>query len=126
MNALKVSVTTPYGMIFDGEADYVALPGAEGEFGVMSGHSDMLALLKTGVIELNHNKSKELVAINWGYAKVQGNQVDILIDRAVLIDKNSSQMSKAMENAKKLLEEASSDKIAFSSVVSKIDSITKG
>ncbi len=126
MNALKVSVTTPYGMIFNGEADYIALPGADGEFGIMAGHSDMLALLKAGVIELNYNKNKELVAINWGYAKVQENQVDILIDKAILINSDSSQMSKAMESAKKLLEEASSDKIAFSSVVSKIDSMTKG
>lgn len=126
MNTLKVSITTPYGMIFDGEADYVALPGAEGEFGVISGHSSMLALLKTGIIELNHDADRNLVAINWGYAKVESDRVDILIDGAVLINNKTSKMSQAIEDAKRLLEEASNDKVAFSSVVSKIDSIAKG
>lgn len=126
MNTLKVSITTPYGMIFDGEADYVALPGAEGEFGVISGHSSMLALLKTGIIELNRDADRNLVAINWGYAKVESDRVDILIDGAVLINNKTSKMSQAIEDAKRLLEEASNDKVAFSSVVSKIDSIAKG
>lgn len=126
MNTLKVSITTPYGMIFDGEVDYVALPGAEGEFGVISGHSSMLALLKTGIIELNHDADRNLVAINWGYAKVESDRVDILIDGAVLINNKTSKMSQAIEDAKRLLEEASNDKVAFSSVVSKIDSIAKG
>ena len=126
MNALQVSVITPYGKIFDGEADLVSLPGSEGEFGVLLGHSNMLSLLKAGVVEITIGSKKELIAINWGYARVQENQLDILIDDAVLINNSSEQMSASIEKAKKLLQEASNDKIAISSVVSRIDNTIKG
>lgn len=128
MNVLRVSITTPYGNIFDGDVDYVSLPGTEGEFGVLSGHSDVLTMLKAGVIEIKHKgqDNSELIAINWGYAKVQAGMVDILIDSAVVVDKSSSHIAKVLQDAKKLLEDASNDKVALSSVFSKIDFAAKG
>lgn len=70
MEKLVASIVTPYGEIFSGEVDSVTLPGVEGEFGVLYGHVNLLSLLKAGVIELDHNGQKELVAIDWGYAEI--------------------------------------------------------
>lgn len=128
MEELIVNIVTPYGEIFSGEVKSVTLPGVEGEFGVLKGHSDMLSLLKTGVIEIERiNNEKDLVAINWGYAEVRSSQVDILADGAVAIGgKNENEISNAISNAKKLLEDATSDKVAISSVVSKIEISAKG
>ncbi|PAF49897.1 F0F1 ATP synthase subunit epsilon [Helicobacter sp. 12S02232-10] len=128
MEELIVNIVTPYGEIFSGEVKSVTLPGVEGEFGVLKGHSDMLSLLKTGVIEIERiNNEKDLVAINWGYAEVRFSQVDILADGAVAIGgKNENEISNAISNAKKLLEDATSDKVAISSVVSKIEISAKG
>lgn len=126
MSALMVSIVTPYGKIFDGSVTSITLPGVEGEFGVIEGHSDLLSLLKTGVIEIIRGEQRDLVAINWGYAKVQSQQVDVLVDGAVLISEHKGDIAMAIEKAKKLLEDSSNDKIAISGVVSKIDSMVKG
>ncbi|RDU74664.1 F0F1 ATP synthase subunit epsilon [Helicobacter anseris] len=126
MSALMVSIVTPYGKIFDGSVTSITLPGVEGEFGVIEGHSDLLSLLKTGVIEIIRGEQRDLVAINWGYAKVQSQQVDVLVDGAVLISEHKGDIAMAIENAKKLLEDSSNDKIAISGVVSKIDNMVKG
>lgn len=127
MDDLMVNIVTPYGQIFSGEVRSITLPGAEGEFGVLKGHSSMFSLLKSGVIEIDKNGQKDLVAISWGYAEVRSSQVDILADGAVVINgKDESEISNAISSAKRLLEEATSDKIAISSVVSRIESSAKG
>ncbi|RAX54080.1 F0F1 ATP synthase subunit epsilon [Helicobacter sp. 16-1353] len=126
-NNIKLSIVTPYGMIFDGEVKAVNLPGEEGEFGVLPGHCDFLSLLKAGVIDIDmKDGKKELIAINWGYAKVNTTNVDILANGAVAITGNSdSEISKAIDNAKSLLEDAASDKVLLSSVLHKIETNAK-
>ncbi|PAF53466.1 F0F1 ATP synthase subunit epsilon [Helicobacter sp. 13S00482-2] len=128
MEELLVNIITPYGEIFSGNVSSITLPGSEGEFGVLAGHSEMLSLLKTGVIEIERiDKSRDLVAINWGYAEVKSTKVDILADGAVAIGgKNEDEISNAISSAKKLLEDATSDRIAISSVVSRIENSAKG
>lgn len=124
---IQLSIVTPYGTIFDGEVRSVSLPGAEGEFGVLPGHCDFLSLLKAGVIDIDmSNGKKELIAINWGYAKVNMANIDVLANGAVAITGNSdSEISQAIDKAKALLEDATSDKMALSSVVSKIETNAK-
>lgn len=127
MENLNLSIVTPYGTIFNGSAKSVNLPGIEGEFGVLAGHCDFLSLLKAGVIEIEHdNNKKELIAINWGYAKVNASNVDILANGAVAIAGSSDgEISAALNNAKILLEEAAKDKVALSAVITKIESNAK-
>ena len=124
--SLKVDIITPYGRIFNDSVDALSLPGVDGEFGVLEGHSELLAMLKAGVIEIIRKNQRELIAINWGYAKVQSEQVAVLVDGAVLISGSQSQIAQAIESSKKLLEEATSDRIAISSVVARIENATKG
>ncbi|GAA7088993.1 ATP synthase F1 subunit epsilon [Helicobacter pylori] len=122
MALLKISVVVPEGEVYTGEVKSVVLPGVEGEFGVLYGHSNMITLLQAGVIEIETENQKEHIAINWGYAEVTKERVDILADGAVFIKKESDR-DDAISRAKKLLEDASSDRLAVSSVLAKIESL---
>ncbi|MCE3037850.1 ATP synthase F1 subunit epsilon [Helicobacter anatolicus] len=124
--ALMVNVIAPYGKIFSDTVESITLPGSEGEFGVLDGHSDLLSCLKVGVIEINRKSQRSLIAINWGYAKIQAHQVDVLVDSAVLVGDTTGDIAEAITKAHKLLEGASNDRLIFSSVVSKLDSAVKG
>ncbi|MFP6205020.1 ATP synthase F1 subunit epsilon [Helicobacter pylori] len=123
MALLKISVVVPEGEVYTGEVKSVVLPGVEGEFGVLYGHSNMITLLQAGVIEIETESQKEHIAINWGYAEVTKERVDILADGAVFIKKESDDRDDAISKAKKLLEDASSDRLAVSSVLAKIESL---
>ncbi|GAA7133553.1 ATP synthase F1 subunit epsilon [Helicobacter pylori] len=123
MALLKISVVVPEGEVYTGEVKSVVLPGVEGEFGVLYGHSNMITLLQAGVIEIEKENQKEHIAINWGYAEVTKERVDILADGAVFIKKESDDRDDAISRAKKLLEDASSDRLAVSSVLAKIESL---
>ncbi|GAA7744980.1 ATP synthase F1 subunit epsilon [Helicobacter pylori] len=123
MALLKISVVVPEGEVYTGEVKSVVLPGVEGEFGVLYGHSNMITLLQAGVIEIETENQQEHIAINWGYAEVTKERVDILADGAVFIKKGSDGRDDAISRAKKLLEDASSDRLAVSSVLAKIESL---
>lgn len=123
MALLKISVVVPEGEVYIGEVKSVVLPGVEGEFGVLYGHSNMITLLQAGVIEIETENQQEHIAINWGYAEVTKERVDILADGAVFIKKGSDGRDDAISRAKKLLEDASSDRLAVSSVLAKIESL---
>ncbi|GAA9672824.1 ATP synthase F1 subunit epsilon [Helicobacter pylori] len=123
MALLKISVVVPEGEVYAGEVKSVVLPGVEGEFGVLYGHSNMITLLHAGVVEIETENQQEHIAINWGYAEVTNERVDILADGAVFIKKESDDRDDAISRAKKLLEDASSDRLAVSSVLAKIESL---
>lgn len=126
MKKLAVSIVTPYGEIFSGDVDSITMPGVDGEFGVLYGHSNLLSLLKAGVIEIFQGQSRELVAIDWGYAEVTSSKVDVIANGAVAIGgQNETGVSEAIASAKELLESASNDKVAIYSVVSRIEHVAK-
>lgn len=127
MSKLHLSIVTPQGKIFDGDVNSVTLPGAEGEFGVLPNHADTVSLLGVGAIDIQlDDGNRELVAINWGYCRVDEKGVDVLAEGAVAIAGSSeSQIAQSISDAKELLESASDNNVMLSSVVSKIETAGK-
>lgn len=127
METLKLDIVTPVGKIFSNNIKSVTLPGVEGEFGVLPGHIGIVTTLNPGVIEIEKiDGKKEIVAINWGYAKVDEKSVDILAEGAVDINGDSeSEIAKAIANAKQLLEDSTDNNVAVSMVVSRIENVAK-
>lgn len=121
MQDFQLDIVTPYGEIFNGKVSSVYLPGKEGEFGVLYGHCDMLVLLQTGVIDIRYETGHDLVAINWGYVSISNNKVSVLADGAVCVRGGDSKVSKALEQAKKLLEDASSDTSIIAGALRKLE-----
>jgi len=126
MELLKLEIVTPDGVIFDGDVKEVNLPGAEGEFGVLAGHATLVSLLETGVIMYIRADGKEVaVAINSGYVKVDEEKTTCIVDGAVAISGDDSDLAKALEAAKELLKSTESSNSAIASAVAKVEQIGK-
>ena len=127
METLKLDIVTPEGKIFSNDVKSVTLPGSEGEFGVLPGHISIVTTLNSGVIEIEKKDGKrEIVAINWGYAKVDETSVDVLAEGAVDINGDSdSEIAQAIANAKKLLEDSTDNQVAVSMFVSRFENSAK-
>ncbi|NOR56299.1 MAG: F0F1 ATP synthase subunit epsilon [Sulfurovum sp.] len=126
MELLKLEIVTPNGVIFDGEVKQVNLPGSEGEFGVLAGHAALVSLLDTGVIVINKEDGSEVaVAINSGYVKVEEEKTTCIVDGAVALSGDDSDLAKALESAKELLKKTESSAAAIASAISKVDQIGK-
>jgi F-type H+-transporting ATPase subunit epsilon len=58
--------------------DEVEIPGAEGYFGVLPGHTPVLALLGAGELWYRQGTEKHYLSMAFGFAEVQPDQVTIL------------------------------------------------
>ena len=125
MDTIKLSIVTPTGSIFNGDVKTVTLPGKEGEFGVLPGHSSLVSTLSVGVIVIEKIDSTEAVAINWGHVKVDEKSVDVLVDGAIaLTGGKDSEISKNLEAAKELVNSVKDSKVSMAAVEAKINSFT--
>src|SRR5262249_53057382 len=80
---LAVSVVTPVGRLLAHAADEVVAPGADGEFGVLTGHVPFLAALRPGVLLVRDDKERKILAVGSGYLQVDaGGRTQILVERA--------------------------------------------
>ena len=127
MDKLHLEIVTPQGQIFNDDVSSVVLPGSEGEFGVLPNHASLISLLKAGIIDIEHkNRKHDVVAINWGYAKIDEGKVVILADGAVYVSGNSeSELANSLEAARNLIESMSSDTNAFAATISKMENVVR-
>ena len=66
--------------------DEVEIPGADGYFGVLPGHTPLLALLSAGELWYRQGQEKHYLAIAFGFAEVLPDRVTILAQVAERAD----------------------------------------
>jgi F-type H+-transporting ATPase subunit epsilon len=64
------------------QVDEVEIPGSDGYFGVLPGHTQLLALLGAGELWYRQGQEKHYLLIAFGFAEVQPDQVNILAEVA--------------------------------------------
>ncbi|MPY87387.1 MAG: F0F1 ATP synthase subunit epsilon [Luteitalea sp.] len=95
---LTLSIVMPEREIVHETVDEIELPGAEGYFGVLPGHTPLLATLKIGELWYRKGQEKFYVAIANGFAEVLPDRVTVLAElaeRAADIDMTRAQAAKA-------------------------------
>src|SRR5450759_1184077 len=66
--------------------DEVEIPGFDGYFGVLPGHTPLLAVLQVGELWYRQGQEKHYVSISFGFAEVQPDRVTILAQIAEKAD----------------------------------------
>jgi len=96
-----VSLVTPEGAAFEGEAEMLIVPGAAGEIGVLARHAPLVATLKAGStrVHVTQGDVKEF-ATGPGFFKVELDRAIALVDDAADVEQIDR------ERAQKQLEEA--------------------
>jgi F-type H+-transporting ATPase subunit epsilon len=75
---LTLELVTPDHAIAHEEVDEVVLPGALGEFGVLPGHTPMLAALDVGQLWYRRGEEKTFVSVARGVAEVLPDRVIVI------------------------------------------------
>ena len=81
-----ISLVTPEGPAFEGEAEMVVVPGAAGDIGVLARHAPLIATLRAGSTRVYINRDGEMreYATGPGFFQVQQDRAIALVDDAVL------------------------------------------
>jgi F-type H+-transporting ATPase subunit epsilon len=104
-NTIHVDVVSAESSIFDGEAEFVVLPGESGELGIFPQHTPLITRVRPGSvrIKLAGENREELVFVAGGILEVQPNRVTVLADTAI----RGADLDEAKaEEAKRQAEEA--------------------
>ena len=80
-----VSVVTPEGPAFEGEAEMLIVPGQDGEIGVLARHAPLIATLKAGSTRVHLERDVDVreFATGPGFFKVEQDRAIALVDDAV-------------------------------------------
>lgn len=84
-NTIHVSVVSAEEEIFDGEAEFVALPGETGELGIYPLHTPLITRIRPGAVRIKvaGQSEEELVFVAGGLLEVQPNEVTVLAETAI-------------------------------------------
>ena len=102
----SVSLVTPDGAAFEGEAEMIVVPGAAGEIGVLARHAPLIATLKAGSTRV-HVSSSEIIeyATGPGFFQVLQDRAIALVDGAVKADEiDDAKARELLESSQKELE----------------------
>ena len=83
---LTLEIVTPDRSVVADKVDEVEIPGAEGYFGVLPGHTPLLATLKVGELWYRKGAEKFYLSIAFGFAEVLPDRVTILAELAERAD----------------------------------------
>ena len=100
----SVSVVTPEGPAYEGDAQMLIVPGAAGEIGVLARHAPLIATLKAGKtrVHVSQNDVHEY-ATGPGFFQVQFDRAIALVDDAVNVREIDT------DRAQRQLEEAEAE-----------------
>jgi F-type H+-transporting ATPase subunit epsilon len=103
---IHVDVVSAEELIYSGEAEFVVLPGIEGELGVYPRHTPLFTQIKPGAvrIKLPDQAQEEFVFVQGGFLEVQPNKVTVLADTAIRAnDLDEAKALEAMREAEEAL-----------------------
>ena len=103
----SVSVVTPDGPAYEGDAEMIIVPGAAGEIGVLARHAPLIATLKAGSTRVHPPGGGEVLefATGPGFFQVLQDRAIALVDDAVEASKiDDARAREQLEAAKAELE----------------------
>ena len=106
VRTFDLSVVTPEGPAFEGEAEMLIVPGAAGEIGVLARHAPLVAMLKAGEIRVKSQGEWQAFTAGPGYFKVQQDRALVLVDDAVRAEEiDVEEARREADESRALLEE---------------------
>jgi F-type H+-transporting ATPase subunit epsilon len=76
-----LSVLTPEKSVFEGEVEYVEVPGTEGYLGVLAHHAALVTALAAGTLTVRKaGGAVEKVDVSGGFFEVSNNKATVLAD----------------------------------------------
>lgn len=80
----SVEIVSPEKLLLSRAVDMVVIPAAEGDMGVLEGHSPMIVTLRGGTIDLYEgDKVIERLFVDGGFAEVTPERCTVLANQAV-------------------------------------------
>lgn len=85
MAQLEVDLVDADGKVWSGAARALTAPAADGEIGILPGHTPVLAVLKAGEVRVTEQAGGPVLrwSVDGGFLSVDSDQVTVVVDDAL-------------------------------------------
>jgi len=99
--AVQFELVSPEQLLLSEDVEMVVVPGGEGDFGVLPGHSPMISTVRPGVIHVFASGSvSSRIFVAGGFAEVTGARCTVLAEEALPVDDiDRAQVETDLQNA---------------------------
>ncbi|MEY3669538.1 MAG: F0F1 ATP synthase subunit epsilon [Burkholderiaceae bacterium] len=108
---IQVDVVSAQENVFSGIAEFVVLPGEQGELGILPGHTPLISKIRPGTVRIKTEAgAEELIFVAGGILEVQPRAVTVLADTAIRgADLDEARAEEARKRAEDLLHQNATD-----------------
>jgi F-type H+-transporting ATPase subunit epsilon len=85
MATFHFDLVSPEKLAFAGDVDQVDIPGADGDIGILAGHSPLVAALRPGIMTITTGGTQQKIIVLGGLAEVSDKGLTVLADTATSI-----------------------------------------
>ena len=109
-STIRLELVTPERLLLSEDVEEVVLPGYEGEFGVLPGHTQLLAILNIGILWYRVGSAIRKIALGGGFAEVTHERTVVMADTAETAEEiDVERARRARDRAEARLKELSMD-----------------
>ena len=108
---VEFELVTPERLVVSRGVDMVVVPGTEGDFGVLPGHTPMISTVRPGIVNVYEGREiVERMFVAGGFAEVTAARCTVLADRAVAVDElDRAAAEQTLKDAREDLADAETD-----------------
>ena len=77
---LQLEIVSPHKLLFNGQAEWVMLPGEKAPFTVFYNHAPLVSTLCAGNIKWKTGNDEQMMAVKSGFAEVRDNKVTACVE----------------------------------------------
>ena len=93
---VEFELVSPAKLLVSEPVEMVVLPGAEGDIGVLPGHSPLIATVRPGIIDIHEGgKVRDRIFVGGGLAEVSPERCTVLAEEATPLDEIDSASAEA-------------------------------
>ena len=118
-NTFRLEIVSSERSLFSGDANFVVVPGVDGELGIFPNHTPLLTKIKPGTLKFKAKDESEetFLFVAGGFLEVQPTVVTVLADTVVRGEEiDEVRAEEARRIAEEAVSKAPEDKIALAAV----------
>lgn len=85
-NKQRLEIVTPQKKVFSEDVDFLVAPGADGELGILPGHTPLITSLNVGIMRVEQEGKKYSIVVSGGFMEVRNSKVTVLATAAERTD----------------------------------------
>ena len=101
-------LVSPEKLLMSTQASMVVIPGTEGDFGILAGHTDIISNIRVGIVDVYTDEIiDKRVFVSGGVAEVSEDRCTILADEAIVLEEIDKKTAEGrLSEAEKILDES--------------------